>query len=105
MKNIKKLETEFTGVGEVRNFNFLQLYSTNLAYIYKVSNKDVHYECFLKKSVPLCIDFKNKIYSEIDFKEVYPKSKDFGVWAWTFKKYEDALNKITDVEMKLQTNL
>lgn len=35
----KLLEKQFTGIGEVRNFNFLQVYSNDLAYIYKVGDK------------------------------------------------------------------
>ena len=27
------------------------------------------------------------------FKEMYPKSKDFGIWAWTYKNIENALEK------------
>jgi hypothetical protein len=31
----------------------------------------------------MCIDYENNLYSETEFKEIYPNSKDFGIWAWT----------------------
>ena len=85
--NIQKLENTFTGKGEVKDFNFVQLDFLKDIYIYKVGN---HFEVFKAKIVPICIDFENRIYSETDFKHVYPKSKDFGVTAWTYKELKSA---------------
>lgn len=39
----------------------------------------------------------NRIFSETEFKDKYPKSKDFGVWAWTFKSYTDAYSKFIEL--------
>lgn len=93
----KLLEKQFTGIGEVRNFNFLQVYSNDLAYIYKVGDKDVYFEVFERKTTPICIDFKKRIYSETDFKEIYPKAKDFGMWAFTYDNYKDALKRLKNL--------
>jgi hypothetical protein len=98
MKNkINLLDKEFTGKGEVLNMRFLQLYMSEKAYIYQVADKHPHYEVFERKTTPLCIDFKNKIYSETEFKEYYPNSKSFGVWAWTFNDLNKAIEKFNEI--------
>ena len=79
---IKELELSFDGTGEVRGYLFQQIEKSENAYIYKVQNPVItrcHYEVFERKKSPVCIDFEKRIYSETDFKESYPKSKDFGV--------------------------
>lgn len=82
---ITKLERTFDGKGEVVGYRFECLDERPSGYLYEVKgeNGDKHYEVFLKKSVPICLDFENRVYSETEFKEVYPKAKDFGVWAWS----------------------
>lgn len=81
-----ELQKEFKGKGEVKGYIFKMLNSSPYAYIYEVSSENgtnCHYEIFKRKNVPICIDFSKRIYSETETKEIYPKSKDFGVWAWT----------------------
>lgn len=83
---IQKLDKNFIGTGEVSRFKFRQLLNTTNGYLYEVVDGNTyHYEVFKIKISPVCIDFKNRIYSDSEFKEVYPKSKDFGVWAWTYR--------------------
>jgi len=95
---IKELEDVFIGTGEVDKFYFHKFKFTDKGYCYVVTTEDiVHYEVFEKKIVPLCIDFTNRIYSDVDFKEVYPKAKDFGIWAWTYKNEEDAIKKLNEL--------
>jgi hypothetical protein len=94
--NIEKLPIRFDGKGEVHGFKFIQVCETDRGYVYAVTNdKSCHYECFLFKTVPLCIDFEKKIYSNENRKERYPKSNDFGKWAWTFKDIKSAINKVS----------
>ena len=91
---IQQLEKQFTGIGEVSKFQFKQLESSKLAYIYEVSTQGTkHYEVFLNKTTEVCIDFDKKIYSKTDLKVRYPKSRDFGTWAWTYKSLEKAMEK------------
>lgn len=81
---IYKLPARFTGVGEVGGFEFERIIETSDSYCYKVSSEGhVWCETFFKRYTPLCIDFAKRVYSEKHFKEIYPKAKDFGVWAWT----------------------
>ena len=80
------LPDNFTGGGEVSGFLFEKLAQTDTAYLFKVTDdRHVHFEVFKRRSSPVCIDFANKIFSEVDFKETYPKSNSFGVWAWTMR--------------------
>ncbi len=91
------LEKSFIGVGEVGNMQFLQLYKSEKAYIYRVGIDNYHFEVFERKTVPICIDFEKKIYSETEFKEIYPNSKNFGIWAWTFNDLDKAIEKFNNI--------
>ena len=69
------------------------MYETEAGYVYSVEQPDaktIHYEVFRKKVVPICLDFVAKIYSDTDFKEVYPKSKYFGLSARCVNSIEKA---------------
>lgn len=99
---MKTLKVCFEGTGEVKGFIFEQMHSSKMAYLYKVRSYDgqVHFEVFKRKNTPICIDFEKRIYSDTEFKEIYPKSKDFGVWAWTYISPQDAyvkLNKLLEI--------
>ena len=96
-KNIIPLEKEFTGKGEVRNMRFLQLYSSKKAYLYQVGRVDCHYEVFERKNAPFCNNFENKEFSKTEFKEIYPNSKNFGMWAWTYQNLDKALEKFNNL--------
>jgi hypothetical protein len=98
MKNIIKLESEFTGIGEVSGVQFSKVYEDENGYVYKRYDGDFSipsFEAFYKKTAPICIDFKKRIYSETDFKEVYPKSNSFGVWAWSVSGLQRGIEKLT----------
>lgn len=92
---VTKLENIIEGNGEVKGFIFTKKYENDRGYVYEVRTGDrTHFEVFHKKETPICIDFENRIYSETEKKEVYPKSKDFGVWAWTVNNLEKAIERI-----------
>lgn len=89
-----KLQSEYIGKGETKNFIFKQILENEKAYIYSVNDEGkMHFEVFLKMITPICVDFKNKIYSQTHFKEIYPNSKKFGISAWTYSNYEQAIEK------------
>ena len=92
---MEKLKKEFIGTGEVKGFSFHLLCENERAYVYMVVSlpNKYHFEVFKKHTVARCVDFKNRIYDENDRKEVYPKSKDFGKWAWTATTKEKAMEK------------
>ena len=97
-KRLIKLQKTFSGIGEVKGFEFTQLRESEKGYIYSVSNEgNTHFETFRKKVTPTLIDFKKRLYSDTEFKERYPKSKDFGIWAWTFKSIDDAIKNLIEL--------
>ncbi len=94
---IVELANNFIGTGEVADFSFRMVANFERSYIYLVEHEGgSHYEAFLKKTTPLCIDFEKRIYSTTDFKEKYPKAKDFGIWAWTSKDLQYLKNKLNE---------
>lgn len=69
---MKQLEKEFTGRGQVKDFEFKQMIETNLGFIYEVNTGvSKYYEVFKRK--------ENTLYNCIS----YPSNKAFGIWAWT----------------------
>ena len=92
---VKDLEDEFIGTGDVKGFKFVKLDSTDKGFLYSADpgEGNIHYEVFVKKLLPVCIDFENRVYSDTDFKCVYPKSEDFGKWAWCIVDYNKAVEK------------
>lgn len=105
MINITKLENKITGTGEVKGFIFEKVLELDNVYIYKKlddeTNEFYDYEVFAKKITPIYIDFDNKIFSETEFKEMYPKSSQFGLSAYSYKSYENAINKAEVMNLKL----
>lgn len=95
---VQKLEKSFIGTGEVKGMQFdLELEHPDF-YVYKVTDDNkIHYELFECKTTPICVDFANRVYSVTDYKEIYPKSTDFGNWAWTYPNITDCYDKIMDL--------
>lgn len=90
MEEIRKLEEQFVGKGEVKGFNFLCLKSNKWGFLYEVYTNDgkTHYEVFERKI--------NKQYAC----ESYPGSKSFGKWAWTYGDREKAMAKFETLEIR-----
>tara|TARA_R110000868_G_scaffold106690_2_gene292414 strand:+ start:1855 stop:2166 length:312 start_codon:yes stop_codon:yes gene_type:complete len=89
---MKELESKFKGVGEVKGFKYNRIKTTETMYVYSVhTGESTHFEVFERRTVPLCIDFEKRIYSETERKETYPKSNAFGVWAWTASTMKRAI--------------
>ena len=76
---MKQLRTDFTGKGEVKGFEFTQLKKTDYGYIYAVDKgESVHFEVFKHK--------ENTQFNNVS----YPKTRAFGVWAWTVGDFDKA---------------
>lgn len=84
---MKELEIMFVGKGETRGFEFRQVLKSPAGYIYEIKTpfESYHYEVFQRK--------ENSRYDCIS----YPQSQSFGTWAWSYVKYEDALNKFNQL--------
>jgi len=92
---IKKLNNRIEGTGDVKGFIFTKEFENDKGYVFKVdTGSSKHYEVFYKKTAPICLDFQNRIYSENEKKEIYPKAKDFGVWAWCVAKLEKGIERL-----------
>lgn len=90
------LPKEFVGGGEVKGFVFTQVAFTQRAYLYEVrqGGSKVWFEVIRRKTTSLLIDFEKRIYSETEFKEVYPKAHMFGLDGWTYDNLKDATIKM-----------
>ena len=80
---MKELELNFKGRGEVKNYTFNQIKSTDLGFIYeKISDETnkISYEVFKRK--------ENNHFGCVS----YPTSKAFGKWAWEVNDLDKANN-------------
>ena len=88
---ITKLPNKFIGKGQVKGFRFTQIERTGRACIYRVDFENmIYYEVFkirIEKMPRL-----NKLY------ERYPSAKCFGLWAWTYRTYDDAVLRLKMLE-------
>lgn len=107
MINITKLEDKIKGTSEVKGFIFEKALELDNVYIYKKlddeTNQFYDYEVFIKKITPIYIDFDNKIFSETEFKEMYPKSSQFGLTAFSYKSYDDALLTAEKLQLRMKS--
>lgn len=77
---LDNLRLSFTGQGEVRGFLFNQELFSPRGFLYRVScEASTWYEVFLRKVSTWGL--------------VYPGSKSFGIWAWTYFDKQKALSK------------
>lgn len=76
----------FDGIGEVKGHKFRQISSTDKAFLYEVIGSNGKYYKVFKKR-------KNARFGNVS----YPKSKSFGVWAWTFQSIGMAKMKYNEL--------
>lgn len=101
IKTTEVLPLEFEGKGEVKGFLFTQVKKTDDFYIYRVnSGSKIYFEIFKRIAVAKCIDPVEHVYSENEFKEIYPKANNFGFWAWTYSELCKAENKLNELTNK-----
>jgi len=92
---MEELREQFEGIGEVRGYTFKQIERLPYAYIYEVMNDEtgqIHYEVFKRKTVNK-YDFVNNKPLD-DMKVRYPKSNNFGIWAWSLFEYNSAKKRL-----------
>lgn len=87
MQTFKKLPVQFSGIGEVKGYEFTQISTTYSGFCYEVniSGTITHYEVF-----------NRKINTRFNC-ESYPTSKAFGIWAWTCRTKEKAIEKLNNL--------
>lgn len=100
--NIQELELEFVGGGETAGFLFKQKAKTDYGYIYEVNDEDnIHYEIF-ERIVNPKFDFENKRNVEGEFLVSYPKSTSFGIWSWTTRDYNRAIQILKEIKERVE---
>lgn len=107
---IQALPDEFFGRGSTKKFEFTKIVDSDEAAIFKVhTGETVHYEVFKKQAQPICLDFAAHVYSETQYKYMYPKDNAFGKWAWTAgspgRAAEIYKNIVNAVAIKAATDL
>lgn len=96
---IQQLPDKFIGTGDVKDFKFVKFKFSDKGFIYEIRINGIlsHYEVFERKTTPICLNFEERIYSETEFKEMYPKSNDFGKWAWSCSNVENAFKRFNEL--------
>lgn len=94
---IKELPKKLEGSGDTKGFTYEQKDKRHYGYIYRAQDSAgvVHFEVFERRLVHL-FDFETNTQLE-DQKVSYPKSNDFGVWAWCYRTYEQAWKKLEEI--------
>lgn len=91
---MKELPLEFIGTGDVKDDIFKLIAVSPTAYIYTRKNFDtITYEVFQRKEAKEADVVMNGVNVHFEAKVKYPRSEDFGVWAWYYDKYDDAIDK------------
>lgn len=105
---IDKLPDFLIGGGESSNYTYTQEAESQYGYIYKAQHKHIeevyHFEVFEKKITPVCLNFQEKIYSEEKFRERYPRSINFGSWAYSCPNMERAVEILKTFSDDRRTN-
>lgn len=83
---IKQLKKQFNGKGESRGFYFTQILSSDKAFVYKIDTGDMTYYEVFKRVL-------NQRFDTIS----YPTSRAFGIWAWTYMKLDNAIEKFNEI--------
>ena len=80
---MKELRKQFTGIGEVKGYEFTQISTTSTGFLYEVNQNGLtYYEVFKR--------VENTRFAVVS----YPSSKAFGVWAWRYRDLQQAQNKL-----------
>lgn len=97
MTEVRELQKDFIGTGEVKGFKFHQSLASEKGYIYEVESSPSsphHYEVF-KRQITNSVR-KNEETGKLEvvkdkFIVSYPRSTVFGLWAWSCANEEHAL--------------
>ena len=80
---LREPPVRFTGIGPYKGFEFARICVTRWAYCYEVNVGGVLYLHVFKRR-------ENPRFGTIS----YPRPEAFGVWAWCYRRLDEALNKL-----------
>ena len=92
---VKELEKEFVGTESIDGFQFRQVESNDKGYVYEITHEyedggiGTHYEVFERRL--------SKPDENGDSRILYPVSRSFGYWAWTYRDKDMALRKLNSL--------
>lgn len=87
MRNIKTLPHQFKGTGEMKSYSFTKIEESDKAFIYKKESTTG------KRSYEV---FKKKVNRRF-LSEQYPKSNNFGIWAWECSDFDSAFKRFNEL--------
>jgi hypothetical protein len=98
---MKELEKEFDGSGDCVGFKMTQLLKTDKAYLYDTTDEFgvVSYEVFERRESKDATFVRDGIEIIAEAKVKYPKSHEFGLWAFCFRDLEKAKAKLVELSM------
>jgi hypothetical protein len=92
---MKELQKQFSGIGQVKGYDFNQITATPYGYIYiKTSLEGSNtFEVFKR--------LENPLYNVVS----YPTDKAFGKWAWAVGTLERANEVLAEITIKKKENI
>ena len=98
---MKELAKEIDGKGDMVGYKLVQLLKTDKAYLYETSDEFgvVSYEVFERRESKDATFIRDGIEIISEAKVRYPKTQDFGVWAFCFRDLEQAKEKFIELNM------
>lgn len=88
---------------EKRGFQYRRLVNAEHGYLFVVTDGNkTFYEVFKVRIARRLLDFNNRLYSNMYLKHKFPASEDFGKWAWTYSRLDDALAKLEDLRQMIE---
>jgi hypothetical protein len=98
------LDKEFRGTGVMKGVKFKQVMKNDRAFLYELSDRDEEsgktwtwYEVFKRKVSNESDGIIGGVKVHFNAREIYPKSNNFGVWAWCISDYERAIEKFNEL--------
>lgn len=96
---MKELEKQFDGSGDCAGFKMVQLLHTDKAYLYETVDEFgvISYEVFERRESKDATFVRDGIEIIAEAKVKYPKTQDFGNWAFCFRDLEKAKVKFIEL--------
>ena len=101
---MRGLPEKFEGRGEVKDFSFIQVKKSDKAYIYEVTDNDngrKHYEVFKRVEVAESDISRGGKNIHCEAMVLYHKSNSFGLNAWTWRNFDNAVKKFEELSKAL----
>lgn len=95
---MKELDEVFSGIGEVKDFEFKQIEKSDKAFVYEVCCPDInerHYEVFKRKESKDSHSLMGGVDIFFPARVKYPTPLAFGDWAWCFKSHSKAISQFS----------